>query len=178
MALRLAELASLGRPGGREPSANPFIQSEALLESQLVLASVDQLRSTAALAFDLRTALGLDEGNTAVLYVEGVATLEWHLEEGALERSARAYTAWNVVEQTATREGPYLTFTLYFVPDARLKVRFRRGAFHVANIIGLPLAPPAFARSDPEVVARGMPGWDSPIDARYWTVRSARQDSE
>jgi hypothetical protein len=74
------------------PDVDPFRQSNALQEAQLLEARVEARTSTVGLLFELRMAMHFTEGNAAVLIARGAREFNW-----SAETRLTGKTAWNVV---------------------------------------------------------------------------------
>lgn len=62
---------------GGQPESDALREEDALLEAALVDVRIDAINSTAWLLFDLKGAINLEIGNTAVVAVHGVTDLQW-----------------------------------------------------------------------------------------------------
>ena len=72
--------------------SDPLRQEDILQEAQLLSAHMDAVSSAVGLLIELRTAMHVAEGNTAVLVGRGVRDCLWSTEGPAFTR-----TAWNIV---------------------------------------------------------------------------------
>ena len=147
---------------------DPLREADALQESQLVDLRLEAVSATAGLLFDLRTALQLQAGNSAVLLAEGVRQLTWSAEP----RSTH-WTAWNVVGSRTEVDGSTITLALDFFPNAGLTLIARRIQFWVGNVAALDEAPPDFADDPPAAVRAGLVSWQSDWAPNWTTTRAA-----
>jgi hypothetical protein len=116
--MRIEEL--LVDPRRREhaamPEADALTQSDALREAQLLDVRFDALRSSVWLLFDCRGALQIEMGNTAVIVAHGLRRFSWTGQpRGRL-------TAWTVVSSEPVARRGMWSFSLAFVPSARMEL--------------------------------------------------------
>jgi len=141
---------------------NPLTESGALREAQLLEMRVDVLTSTAGLLFDLRNALQLRTGDTAVLVVLGLREVSWSAE---LRMTAR--TAWNVVKSEPTSASGTVIVEFAFVPDARLRLAANSAEFFVGHVAGLSDVPPDFTSDAEATIHAGLASWSSPFSPAH-----------
>lgn len=139
-----------------QPEMDPLTESGALQEAQLLDVRVQALTSTVALLFDLRTALQLRTGNTALLVAHAVREFEWSAEPRSSSR-----TAWNVVASEPTSVERLFRLQLSFVPDALLRLVAASAEFYVGDVIGLDERPPNYVSDDDAMIRSGLAGWTS-----------------
>jgi hypothetical protein len=140
------------------PEMDPLTEADALQEAQLTEFLFDAVTMRAGLLFDLRQALQLRMGNTGLLVLEGVKSLEW-----AVSARSDTRTAWTLVGSTPENEQGEMKLTLFLVPDGEVHLLARGGAFYVGEVIGLPEAPPDFGSGSDDLIAAGMASMNSPF---------------
>jgi hypothetical protein len=135
-------------------------EMDALMEAQLLELRVDAVAGRTAMIFDLRTALQVHTGNTAVLVLERTRSVEWSAEPRATGR-----TAWNVVSSTPATSGRSFSLRLEFVPDASFEVVAEAASFYVGTVAALADAPQDYVSDSEATIRAGLPGWDSTIES-------------
>lgn len=148
------------------PEMDPLVEVDALQEAQLLDVRVHALSSTVGLLFELRTALQLREGNTAVLAVHGVREFTWLAEP-------RHYgmTAWSVVSSEPKSDGRNFSLGLGFMPQSRLRLVAANAAFYVIEVPGLDEEPPDYSGDDEAIIRTRLASWGtpfSPVQAVYF----------
>ncbi|MFJ5925722.1 hypothetical protein ACIQF6_24245 [Kitasatospora sp. NPDC092948] len=140
------------------PEMNPLAEDDALQEAQLIDLRVHALSSTAALLFELRTALQFDTGNAAVLIVRGLEKSEWR--PGG-RRDGK--TAWSVVGSTVRTGSRSFGIEIDLYPNAKVEVSGASAEFYVVDVPGISEAPPDYSLEGEEFMRSDLPGWDSPF---------------
>lgn len=143
-----------------QPEMDPLTEDDALQEAQLLDVRVDTLRSTAALLFELRTALQLREANTGVLIARGVRTLVWSAGPRDTER-----TAWIVGGSTITSTDRLfgLELGLWPAPGSQLIIAAESAAFFAGDVPGLDRIPD-YLDDDEETIRTQLASWQSPFE--------------
>jgi hypothetical protein len=141
----------------RVPDVDPLRDEDALQEGQLIDFRVSALGSVAALLFDLRTSLQLDEGNASLLIVRGLDDLRW--------REVRTFsplTAFTVVGSRTLVSGVGLIgVEIDFFPDASLVIRGIEAEFYVMDIPNIGEVPPDYSEASFEEIKDSLPAWTS-----------------
>lgn len=116
------EIADLGPL----PAVNPLADTDALQEAQLLDVYFDVKQGVAALLFELRQALQLDEGSAGILVARGIRALTWR----GPERTTHL-TAWSVgSSRPRAREGVFeLTLAMWPHPGAELSITAASAGF-------------------------------------------------
>jgi hypothetical protein len=140
------------------PDVDPFRQSDALQEAQLLEARVEALTSTVGLLFELRTAMHFTEGNAAVLIARGAREFNW-----SAETRLTGKTAWNVVGSEPLIANKIFTLELDFLPISQLRVAARSVEFYVGNMDGLGDQLPDYVEDDDATVRANLASWHSPF---------------
>lgn len=142
------------------PEMDPLTEDDALQEAQLLDVRFNALRSTAALLFELRTALQLREANTGVLIVRGVRTLAWSSSPRESER-----TAWTVGGSVITSTDRLfgLELGLWPAPGAQLTLTAESAAFFVGEVQGLDRIPD-YLNDDELAIRAQLASWQSEFE--------------
>ncbi|MFG2776011.1 hypothetical protein [Streptomyces sp. NPDC048350] len=136
--------------------ADPLREVDALQETQLLDSRVCHLTSTAALLFELRTALQFDSGNAALLVVRDLNFFEW--------KSSAApgpLVSWTVVSNSPGRRNGGFCVQLGFFPDAQLELAGDLAEFYVLEVDGIGDVPPNYSDMDLGRVQEELPLWSS-----------------
>jgi hypothetical protein len=141
------------------PAMDPLREAGALQEAQLLDIRLAVTTSTVGLLFEMRTALQLREGNTAVLVGYQVQALDWTAEP------MPRMTAWTVVGSQPTDEG----LTLDFYPTAHLRLVAGGSAFYVIDVPRIGNVPPSYVEDDAAAIHAGLPHWSSPFSPLHAT---------
>lgn len=141
-----------------QPEMDPLTEADALQEAQLLDVRVHALTSTAAMLFDLRTALQFMEGNTALLIAHGVREFGWSAEPRSSVR-----TAWNVVSSEPSVCDGTFSIEFGFVPSARLVLRAASAEFYVGDVAAIGETPPDYGGADDALIRAGLADWGSPF---------------
>lgn len=137
------------------PGMNPLVEAHALQEAQLLDVRFDALRGTAALLFELRTALQLDEGNTGVLLAWEADEISW----SSASRDSRLRAWWVGGSVPETRGGEF-TLRAALGMSGELTVRGRRAAFIAGDVPGLQFIPD-YGVDDDETIRANLASWSS-----------------
>jgi hypothetical protein len=140
---------------GSKPEMDPLSESDALLEAQVLDVHVDALRASVAVLLEMRLALQLREGNTALLVARQVTDFVWRAE-----RRATARTAWNVVGSEASVSGKSLELRIGLLPWGEMFLRAGSAAFYIGDVPGLVEIPDYGLASESELNLM-IAHWDS-----------------
>jgi hypothetical protein len=140
------------------PESDALTEDGALAEAALLNVRMDTTLSDLWLLFDCRGALQLEEGNAAVVVVNGVTAFNWAAERRD-GRTWRAVMGWSPSAQAG-----HLTIVVETEPDGRLEVRGTGGEFFVGNIPGGDDPPPDFTSATDAVIRAGLADWSSEFD--------------
>ncbi len=147
------------------PEMDPLTEEGALQEAALVDMRLIAAESILAVLFDLRMALQLRMGNTAILVARGVRELEWGAGAGV-----RLPRIWYAVVGSApdTRDGRF-ALTIGLAPDAELRLVAAGAEFFVGDVPHLNETPPDFTVAGAEEIAGGIPSWESTFVPSFGT---------
>jgi hypothetical protein len=149
----------LGSPkhmGMAPPEVDPFRQPDALQEAQLLEARVDALSSTVGLLFELRTAMYLMEGNTALLIARGVREFKW-----SAEARLTGKTAWNIVGSEPLIANELFIFEIDFLPVSQMRLVAQSAEFYTGNVDGLHDQLSDYVEDDDVTVRANLASWRS-----------------
>lgn len=138
------------------PEVDPLRQSDALQEAQLLEGRVEALSSTVGLLFELRTAMHLMEGNTALLVARGVREFSWSSDARNTDK-----TAWNVVGSEPRYVDELFVLELDFVPNAGLRLVAESAEFYVGDVDRLSEQLPDYGEDDDAEIRANLAGWRS-----------------
>ncbi|MCU7728948.1 hypothetical protein ODJ79_34995 [Actinoplanes sp. KI2] len=144
---------------------DPLRQEDVLHEAQLLSARLDALSSTVGLLFELRTAMNLMEGNTAVLAARGVREFTWSADEQYIDK-----TAWNIVGSEPQYLDGIFVLKMAFLPVARMRLVATSAAFYVGDVVGLAEQLPDYVEDDEATIAGNLPNWQSVFEP-IWATR-------
>lgn len=159
----------LDRHDGR-PEMDPFAETDALQETQLLDVRVNVLRSSIGAIFDLRSALQLRAANTGVMVAQGVNEFVWSADPRS------DFTAWTVITSTPRCEPRLVRLELKIIPESSLRIAAESMAFYVVDVPGLADAPPDLGVGN-AVVQTDLAGWRSsfiPVHSAF--LRAAPAD--
>lgn len=148
---------------------DPLRESGALQEAQVVDLRFDAVGNIVVVLFELRQALQLDEGNTAVLVADGVCGLSW---SGPPRETV--LTAWPILGSVPSIENGLFTLTAFLWPNGHLAVTAEQAAFFVGDVPGLPEAPPDYTDATRDDIDSGLAGWSSSFTLAGATFLNAR----
>jgi hypothetical protein len=140
------------------PEMDALTEPDALQEAALVDVRLSALDNSVGLLFDLRGALQLQDGDTAILIAREVARMSWD----ALSRSGRTWYA--TTRSVPDTSGDRFAFSLGLVPDARLTLEAAGAEFYVGAMAGVDGPPPDLVADDDATVLSGMPRWDAAFE--------------
>jgi len=136
--------------------ADPLRVVDALQEAQLLDCKVSPLIATAALLFELRTALQIDVGNSAVLVVRGLRRFSWSWLAGY-----KSLVAASIMSSTPKFDLGSFHMELGLFPDADLVVVGNSAEFYVLEVDGIGKAPPDYVDDDLTSIRGALPTWSS-----------------
>jgi hypothetical protein len=150
------DVTSLAAPA--EDILNPFLQADALQEAQLLDLRFDAKTGDAALIFELRVSLEFGKGNTGVLVLHGVRSMQW---QGPSRETH--LTAWSVGRSTprVDDQSVSLEFAMWPAPGAHLTVTGADATFVECSVPGLTSAPPDYSELTARQVTHKLAGWQS-----------------
>lgn len=158
--MKISEL--LVDPGREQMSASPesdaLTEQDALAEASLLDVRLDATTSDLWLLFDCRGSLQLEEGNTAVVVVNGLIKLNWEAEE----RNGRTWRA--VMGWVPRADSGRLTVVVETEPGGRLEATGNGGEFFVGNIPGGDDPPPDFTSATDAEIRAGLAHWASEFE--------------
>lgn len=140
------------------PEMDALTEADALQEAALVDVRLSPLDNSVGLLFDLRGALQLQDGDTAILIAREVARVSWHAEP-------RRGRTWFATTRSVpdTSEGRFV-LELGFVPDAKLTVEAAGAELYVGAMEGVDGPPPDLVTDADAAVRRSMPRWDAAFE--------------
>ena len=148
---------------------DPLVESDALLESQLLDVRVHVLTGSAAALFEMRTSLQFDRGNAGVLVLRGASSASWNL--GGVRPGVIAYT---VMQSRPFVEDGLFHFEVRLHPKSRVLLSGAAAEFYLVDVDGIGETPPDYAQ-DVSVIGRGVPSWKSSYDFIEGSTRAGRQ---
>ncbi|WP_157488781.1 hypothetical protein [Pseudofrankia sp. DC12] len=157
----MIEISSLAEKGeyvssGGSLDADPLRVVDALQEVQLLDCKVSPLTATAALLFELRTALQIDIGNSAVLVVRGLRKFSWSWLAGY-----RPLVAATIVSSAPKFDLDSFTMEFGLFPDADLIVTGNSAEFYLLEVDGIGEAIPNYVDADLASIRGALPTWSS-----------------
>lgn len=144
---------------------DPLREEDALQEAQLLDVRLEALSSTICLLFELRTAMNLMDGNTAVLVGRGLRKFEWSAEARETDK-----TAWNVVGSEPRRADGLFVFRLSFLPVASMWLAIESAEFYVGDVPGLLEQLPDYVEDGDATIRRNLPNWGSSFEPIWSTI--------
>ena len=143
------------------PEMDPLTEDDALQEAQVLDVRFDALTGVAAILFELRQALQIQEASTGVLVARGVRELMWS-GPGRDE----ALTAWSVGSSVPSAKDRLfgLSLVMWPHPGAQLTLTAESAAFFVGDVPGLHEAPPDYTVGDRREIAAEVAGWNSAFE--------------
>jgi hypothetical protein len=140
------------------PEMDALTEPDALQEAALVDVRLSAFENSVGLLFDLRGALQLQDGDTAVVIARGVTHLAWDAE-------SRPGRTWYATTRSVsdTSQGR-LVLSLWLVPDARLTLESAGAEFYVGEMAGVDGPPPDFVTDDDITVRAALPRWDAAFE--------------
>jgi hypothetical protein len=139
----------------RAADPNPFIEPDALNETQLLEVRYDGVRSTLGILLELR--VSFHSVSTGLIVASGVTDLAWKQVD---RRGMR--TAWTVVGSTPARGPAGMSMALAFLFPADLRFTADSATFHLLRIPHLEgIAPPDYGEPDFAEVRRGLATWQT-----------------
>ncbi|MBV6760811.1 hypothetical protein [Rhodococcus opacus] len=121
--------------------------------------------SAVALLLDLRTALHLDVGNTALVVIGGVSSYSW------VSDTVEA----DIMMRTVVGSYPTLTDSEYKLevacsPRSVFLATGKWASFFEGNVTDIGESQPDLASDDPATLASGFPNWRSELEVAYSTI--------
>lgn len=121
--------------------------------------------SALGLLLDLRTALQLDVGNTALVVIGGISSYSW------VSDTAEADT----MMRTVVGSYPTLTDTEYKLevtcsPRSAFHATGKWASFYEGNVRSIGESQPDLTSDDPASLASGFPNWQSELEVAYSTI--------
>src|SRR4051794_21274053 len=156
--------ASADRDPAVHADIDPLRDSDALQESQLLDVRFDAVSSTIGILLELRTALQMIEGNTAVLVARGVREFAWSAGSRSTDR-----TAWNVVGSESRIVGQLITLEFDFVPNAGTRLVAETAAFYAGDVASLAEQLPDYQMDDDATIQANLASWRSSFSLRWAT---------
>lgn len=174
--MRISELTSLGldiRDLAPTPAINPLAEVDALREAQVTDIYFDAKAGVVAVILELRQALQLDEGSTAVLLARGVRSLGWSGPARGTQ-----LTAWSIGSSVPrVSDGLFsLSLGMWPQPGAQLSLAAERAAFVVCDVHGLPDLPPDYTSRAASGVVSEVATWHSEFEPISVAVVDATSD--
>lgn len=143
---------------GELPEVDVFRDRDALREAALLDIRADILSASAWFLFDLKGALHLRSGNTAVMVLRGVEELRLIR---ILRRERRWYPVISWCPRPRCASGCLLEFSM--LQDSDVTAVFQRGECYIGNVPGADEAPPDYTDTalDDHAIRSGLQGWNS-----------------
>jgi len=151
-------LDSARREFAAAPEADALVEAGALQEAALLDIRLNMVTSSAWLLFDCRGALQIEMGNTAVVVVRDVQSVQW-------SGGSRGPRTWRAVLGWTPRivDGS-LSLTADVSPGGLLEVVGKAGEFYVGDVPGCDDAPPDFVSASDAEVRSGLAQWSSEFE--------------
>lgn len=137
------------------PDTDPLVESDALLEAQILSLTVRGDVGRCAVIIDLRTALHIRGLHAALIVADDLHAARWEVEPIPVR------TVWNVVASEVSRVGDSARFAAWTHPAGQVTVTARRLAYYGLVVDDLPEAPADLTSDSEEVIRAGFPQWDS-----------------
>ncbi|MEN0133862.1 MAG: hypothetical protein AAGC80_01870 [Rhodococcus sp. (in: high G+C Gram-positive bacteria)] len=121
--------------------------------------------SVVGLLLDLRTALQLDVGNTALVVVGGISSYSW----------ASDTTDADTMMRTVVGSHPTLSDTEYELevtcsPRSTLRLKGKWASFFEGNVRSIGESQPDLTSDDAATLVSGFPNWQSEMEVAYSTI--------
>lgn len=139
------------------PEMDALTEPEALDEAALIDMRFNAVDSSAWLLFDCRGALQVRAGNTAIVVLKSIRTLEWKCSQPK-PRAWRYVLGWE-----SASHGSVLQVKFFADDTGEFRATCLAGEFHVGDIPGGDEAPPDFVSATDEEVREGLAQWSSPF---------------
>lgn len=151
-----------------EPEADPLRQADALLEAALLDIRFNAATSSLWLLFDCRGAVQLEMGNTAVVVIHQVSSVQWDADPRS-GKTWRAVMGWRPL---STAGAFSCTADLY--PESRLHAVGGAAESYVGNIPGGDEPPPDFVTASDQEIRTGLAQWRSDFEVVHASFTSPR----
>jgi hypothetical protein len=158
--MTLDELFLSGQDNARlanQASVNPFLEPDALGDSQILDIRYDGVRSSLGIILELRVSELAHEGNTGLIVASNVIDFSWKQADRCNKR-----TAWIVDSSMPLRTDSGFKLELTAILNARLRMTAERASFYILRIPHLEnTAPPDYGEPDFSLIRNSIATWDS-----------------
>ncbi|WP_148222487.1 hypothetical protein [Rhodococcus opacus] len=144
---------------------DPLLIDDLLQECALLDVRHFASSSVVGLLLDLRTALQLDVGNTALLVIGGVSGYSWVSD--ALEADTMMRT---VVGSKPTPSATDYKIELACSPQSTFEAKGKWASFFEGNVRSIGESQPDLTSDDPATLVSGFPNWQSELEVVYSTI--------
>lgn len=143
---------------GDSSEPNPFVEQDALYESQILDVRYDGIRSILGIIFEMRVADRIRDCGSALIVASEVGDFSWQ----QIGRDGQR-TAWTVLASTARREPGSISMELLASPNARLTFSAKHASYYSLTLDGIAddSAPPDYASSTLAEIRAEVAGWNS-----------------
>jgi len=157
------------------PDMDPLAEAHALDEAFLLDIRFDAIRSTAWCIFDIRGALELQAGNTALLVATGVNYLRWDARTPIGKR-----TAWTIMEWNATVASNRIKMWGGLEPWCDFEIAADRAEFYVGDVPSADAPAPEMAYANESTMIAGFANFSSqfnPVQSSMFNMEELIPDS-
>ena len=150
--------------GADAPEMDALTEAGALDEAALLDVRINTVDSSAWLLFDCKGALQVRAGNTAIVVLKLIRTLEWTCSEPS-SRGWQYVLGW----QPASEEG-VLGVSFLTGDTGAFRATCAAGEFYVGDVRGGDEAPPNFMSATDQEIREGLAKWSSlftPVRASF-----------
>jgi hypothetical protein len=150
------------RSGAGDPSEpNPFLDENALYESQIVDIRYDAIRSTLGIVFEMRLADWIRDCSAALIVASDVSAFSWE----QVDRNDLR-TAWTVLASRPRIDTGAVGMELLASPNARMHFSAGRASYYSLTMAGVgnDSAPPDYTSSSLADLRNGVAGWHSTVE--------------
>lgn len=143
---------------GDSSEPNPFVEQDALYDSQILDVRYDALRSVLGIIVEMRLADRIVNCGAALIVASEVTDFSWQ----QIGRHGHR-TAWTVLASTAHRVGDSISMELLTLPNARLTFSAKRASYYSLTLDGIAddSAPPDYTSSTLAEIRAEIAGWNS-----------------
>lgn len=143
---------------GDSSEPNPFVEQDALYESQILDVRYNAVRSVLGIIFEMRLADRIRDCGSALIVASEISDFSWQ----QIQRDGQR-TAWTVLASTVRRVGDSITMELLTSPNARLTFSAKRASYYSLTLDGIAddSAPPDYSSSTLAEIRAQIAGWNS-----------------
>jgi len=138
---------------------DPFVDLGALQEAALLDVRIDLIRSRALMLFDLKGALQVRDGNTGVLVIDKLESLDSEMPVEPFDYHYPTVVGWVPSSLYGN-----VTIEIGLLSDASYRVVGQGGEFFVGNVPGMDEAPPDVLKANEDGILAGFQNWSSEFE--------------